>query len=278
LKSIISFFRQALKISYSEARSFFGLLIVCIIALLIIFISKTWQPSNEAFDAEDARMLDSLLFLIESSTSKINFTFDPNVLSVDSLVLIGFPSNVAERLHKYRSRGGRFHVKADVKKIYGLSDDFYEYLEPYLALPDSLPREKAVGSRLNLNNSTSYQLIEIDGIDRIMAARIERYRSLLGGFVSRKQLQEVYDLEGEALQNLNAQSYIPSPPGIGKIRINHALKQELERHPYISKELAEDIVRFRDINGAIESEKLLANFKSVDKSNFELLILYLDFQ
>ena len=63
-----------------------------------------------------------------------------------------------------------------------------------------------------------------------------------------------------------------------KIKINALDREGLAKHPYISDKLAADIVRYREVNNRIESEKVLANFKSVDKSNFKKLILYLDFQ
>ncbi len=62
------------------------------------------------------------------------------------------------------------------------------------------------------------------------------------------------------------------------IRINHDDFDRLKRHPYISDQLAEDIIRYREINSSIESEKVLANFKSIDKRYFKKLILYLDFK
>lgn len=121
-------------------------------------------------------------------------------------------------------------------------------------------------------------MASISGINNLIASRIVRFRSALGGFVTKDQYTEVYDITPEALKSLRSSIIIVDGFKPELIRISSATKDELVRHPYISKELAESIIRFRDINNKIDSEKVLANFKSVDKSNFKKLILYLDFQ
>jgi DNA uptake protein ComE-like DNA-binding protein len=85
-------------------------------------------------------------------------------------------------------------------------------------------------------------------------------------------------LEKPALDALKTRAFVQKDFIPERLKVNQATAEELMRHPYISRQLAEDIVRVREINGAIESEKLLVNFKSVDKGNFEKLISYLDFQ
>ena len=167
-----------------------------------------------------------------------------------------------------------FYVKKDIKKIYGLGDTLYQSIEPYILLPDSLDRNV----NLDINTSTIGELTRLEDIDSRLAGRIVRYRYLLGGYVQEDQLKEVYELNGVILNNLQKSVYITPGFQPEKIRINLATKEELVHHPYISTELADDIIMFRDINGVIDSEKLLADFKSVDKSNFQKLILYLDFQ
>ena len=115
-------------------------------------------------------------------------------------------------------------------------------------------------------------------IGNVLAARIVKYRDLLGGFVNKNQLREVYGLQDIALGNLKSATFISSGFKPRLLKINRDSLEMLQNHPYISDKLAEDILRFREINSTIESEKVLANFISIDKSKFEKLILYLDFQ
>ena len=112
----------------------------------------------------------------------------------------------------------------------------------------------------------------------VLAARIVKYRDLLGGYVSEDQLEEVFGLEDVALSNMKIETYIKLNFKPRLVRINHDSLEILQNHPYISYRLAEDILRFREINSTIESEIVLTDFKSIDKSNFKKLILYLDFR
>jgi DNA uptake protein ComE-like DNA-binding protein len=282
LEKIILYFKKILSVSYAEAKGFLMLLAVSVLALLVIFFPKILIRSSAQIEPADVEKLDSLLALMKraelTNRQEALFRFDPNVLPVDSLVLLGFPEKIAQRLDNYRAKGGRFFIKTDVKKIYGISEELYLSIEPYIMIPDTPVNISEMNARIDINAITERGLEEVPEIGRVLAGRIISYRKLLGGFVSVDQLDEVYQLEESALDALKHRAFVQKGFIPERLKINQATTEELMRHPYISGQLAEDIVRFRDINGAIESEKLLASFKSVDKGNFEKLISYLDFQ
>jgi DNA uptake protein ComE-like DNA-binding protein len=268
--------------SYAETKGFLILLIVSVLALFVIFFPKILIRSSAQIEPADVAKLDSLVAIMERNEmpnpAETLFAFDPNVLPVDSLVLAGFPEKIAQRLDNYRAKGGRFFVRADVKKIYGMSKELYLTIEPYILLPDSIVTVSKKNTRIDINAVADFQLEEIPGIGRVLAGRIIKYRQLLGGFISLNQLDEVYQLEEPALDALKTRAFVQNGFTPEKLKVNQAAAKELMRHPYISRQLAEDMVSFREINGAIESEKLLASFKSLDKGNFEKLISYLEFQ
>jgi DNA uptake protein ComE-like DNA-binding protein len=253
---------------------------VSFVALLLIAFPKILVRYKMQLNPEDVIKLDSLVSLMEMQEHHETnyFMFDPNILPVDSLVLLGIPQKVAERLENYRNKRGRFIIKKDIKKIYGFSDQLYHSISEYITLPDSiLTRQKRL-THFDINEAGSEQLERISGIGPELAQRILRFREVLGGFISEEQFNEVYQLEGQPLYDLKKYAFIGGGYTPKRIKINQASIEELGAHPYITKRCAEDIVRFRNVNGAIESEKLLANFKSVDKDSFEKLILYLDFE
>lgn len=275
---------RLLKLSHNEARGFVSLLIISVIALILSFFPEIVIRQNITVDPADVKHLDSLVALLESDEpfdeNQTLFSFNPNVISVDSLVLLGFPKSVAKRLVNYRSKGGRFFIKQDVKKIYGVTDKMMGDIYSFINLPDRALRihEKKSSKKIDLNSASAEQFETITMIGDVFAARIVKYRNSLGGFVSKNQLEEVYGLSDDALNNLKSDTFITSGFKPQRIKINHDSLEVLRNHPYISDHLAEDILRFRDLNDAIESEKVLVNFKSVEKSKFEKLILYLDFQ
>ena len=64
------------------------------------------------------------------------FPFDPNVISLDSLQLLGFSPKQAQTILNYRSKGGRFRQKRDFAKMYVVDSAMYRSLAPYILLPD----------------------------------------------------------------------------------------------------------------------------------------------
>ncbi len=273
-----------LKLSHNEARGFVSLLIISVVSLILVFFPEIVIRHNISVDPAEVKRLDSLVALLErdepfDENQKL-FSFNPNVISVDSLVLLGFPKSVAKRLVNYRSKGGRFFIKQDVKKIYGVTDELMDDIYSIINLPDRALKKQGekLTKKLDLNSASAEQFKTITMIGDVFAARIVKYRNSLGGFVSKDQLEEVYGLSDDALRNLKTDTFITSGFKPRRIKINHDSLEVLQNHPYISDHLAEDILRFRDLNDAIKSEKVLVNFKSVEKSKFEKLILYLDFQ
>lgn len=284
MRKITQFFQKLFSLTHTESKGFVKLLIVCISALILIFIPKFLIRNSAPVTHEEERILDSLSSILEHNLNSrgtgVLFIFDPNSLSVDSLVLLGFDKEIAERAKNYRDKGGVFYTKKDLKKIYGLTDQFFTRIHPYIDLPDSLTISRLQKSILpiNINEPNATQLKEISLIGEVLSARVISYRELLGGFVVLDQLSEVYGLSDAALANLKSATFIKSDFKPKLVKINYDSLDALSRHPYISYQLAEDILRFRKINSIIESETVLSNFKSIDKSNFKKLILYLDFQ
>jgi DNA uptake protein ComE-like DNA-binding protein len=62
--------------------------------------------------------------------------FDPNTADSVQLQALGISSFVLGNILKYREKGGVFRQKSDLAKIYGLNQDTYKKLKPYILLPD----------------------------------------------------------------------------------------------------------------------------------------------
>ena len=266
-------------LSERQSRAFLLLLLVSLAALALIFFPEMLITRQREVDPADVRKLDSLVMVMEKSKTVTQepFVFDPNTLSADSLMLLGLPESIARRLVNYREKGGTITIKSDLKKIYDFPPELYEKLVPYIRLPER-KHEKIAKFSLDINKATPGDLERIPGLSRSLAGRIVKYRDLLGGYIDKQQLVEVYGLTGKTLENV--QSVVFIIPGFvpRRIKINKASVGVLKSHPYIPENLAEDVVRYRKINGKIESKKVLARFKSIDEHNFEKLIPYLDFE
>ena len=280
-KNLIS---QVFSVSNSEWKGYWALFFICVLWLVLWYGPKLYFDRPLEVSKVEQDKLDSLISLLNTETSQSNqqrlFLFDPNSLTLDSLIMLGLDESIANRIMNYREKGGTFRVKEDLKRIYGLPLATYLQLESYIALPDSTSffSQPSLSRPFDVNLVSAEQLKSIKGVGDVLSKRIVKYRELLGGYVDIEQLGEVYGLEEPAVSTVEKSAFIAKDFRPRKIQINNASVADLMRHPYISNDLAKDIVKFRELNGAIGSETVLAGFKSLDKHNYKKLILYLDFR
>lgn len=62
------------------------------------------------------------------------FYFNPNTITIDSLMMLGMTRKQAAVIIKYRTRGGRFRRKEDFAKMYTVSEKFYKCIESYILI------------------------------------------------------------------------------------------------------------------------------------------------
>ena len=232
--------------------------------------------------------------------------FDPNTISVTGWQQLGVPRWMAERIDKYRSKGGQFRRKEDLLKIYDFPPDLYDQLEPYITLaeaPRSAPvkndrydatqsfarqtyetsNRPAYSDRpakpaiqpFDINTADTAQLIALKGIGATLAGRIVKFRDALGGFISTDQFREIYGLDSLALTELQTFGRIRS--AIRKISVNTASADELDRHPFLSRRQAQIIVTYREQHGAYTSLESLKPIRVLDAKTLEKLAPYLEF-
>ena len=120
----------------------------------------------------------------------------------------------------------------------------------------SKPRGPKPKVKLELNNADAEALKKIRGIGAYTAASIVKYRNLLGGYVSLKQLLEVRGMKRKYYEQIIPRLRI-DPLRIRKIDINKTSARQLARHPYISYEKAKDILSLRRELQTIDSLDVL---------------------
>ncbi len=101
---------------------------------------------------------------------------------------------------------------------------------------------------LDLNLCTAAELERLPGIGPVLAGRIIKYRSLLGGFVDAGQLTEVYGLD-TSVARMAAGRVILTFDSISPLVLDSASFSDLARHPYIGYEAARLITRYRSVAG-----------------------------
>jgi DNA uptake protein ComE-like DNA-binding protein len=274
------------------------------------------KPQNLVISSP--KMLDSLTVEVDNQTKEYNknrqfksdyadtkaktykhFNFDPNTATVAQLESLGLPKFIAERIEKYRSKGGKFRKKEDLAKIYGLYPETYERLEPYITLPSAdeastntpqaeiiaqpvvaerplaiTPKKTETLTKFDLNTADTTQLKLIRGIGSGYANRIVKFRDILGGFANADQIRETYGLPTETADELLKYGYVNG--NIKKLKINQLSLADL-RHPYLKFAQARAIIAYREQHGIFKSIEDLKQIKLLDEITIQKITPYLEF-
>jgi len=188
------------------------------------------------------------------------FVFDPNTIPYDQVLQLGIKPSSAKAWLNFRNKGFVFRAKKDLMKVYGVTSEDYERLEPFIKItseanrtearpvttptvPLTQPKKTSVKT-IELNSADSLTLLELNGIGPTFAKRIIKYRDLLGGFSNINQLKEVYGFTDESFEKI-APNITINAGLIRKLRLNTADFKTLNRHPYLSYELTKQVVNAR---------------------------------
>ena len=166
-----------------------------------------------------------------------NFRFDPNTVSVEDLVRLGFTERQALSIDNYRKKGGIFRRKTDFAESFVVADSVYARLEPYIDIP-----------LLDLNIADSAAFDRLPGIGGYFAAKMVEYRERLGGSYSYKeQLMDIYRFDREKFDAL-ADLVAVGDGNIKPYPLWTLPADSLKKHPYIGSYAARGIVIYRENN------------------------------
>lgn len=281
-----------------------GFVILIPILAIILFSEPLWHwyvsRQEEDFSGDRAK-LDSLIALWGAKTLEERgdsygvdpgrtdlFVFNPNDATVEELVALGFPSTLSARIAHYREKGGKFTIKADLLKIYGIDTSFFRQLYAFIDLPEKSERKKTVkeynqyaiekslpDSKFDLNQADTSQLKKIFGIGDRLSSRIVKYRDALGGFTTFDQVREVYGLDSAVVKRLINSSFLEDDFQPFKININTADETAMATHPYITKTVARAIVAYRFQHGEFETLDDLRKIHALDDQTIQKIAPYL---
>lgn len=222
------------------------------------------------------------------------FHFDPNTLSEEGWNKTGLDPRTIGSILRYREKGGQFRDREDLKKIYTMKDSVYDLLAPFILIrskesgkdqsiresrkkypSDSVHRTYPVTPKVvELNRADSADLVRLPGIGPVFAARIMKYRDLLGGFYEEGQLLEVKGFDREKLDGLRGLINIDTA-SIGQMDLNLVTFKELLRHPYFEYYLVKAIFEYRDRVKRFDSVGQLKNIELIYEEMYDKIKPYL---
>jgi competence protein ComEA len=292
----------------SEQRGIFILIILIIsiasFNLFIPFISEANldkvivenQEEITAFLTEQQRINDSITKSKNhfSKDNKIDkairrlspFEFNPNNLPVESWKKMGFSDYQIKNIKNYEAAGGKFRSKNDLKKIYTISDKEFIVIEPYIIIPVNESSKKPRKFKaITINKVNSFEKVDINSADKIelqkslntplyISERIISYRDLLGGFVARNQLREVYGLS-DSVFNAIDEFIITDTTVVQRIEINSVTFKELLKHPYFDYNTTKAIFKVRDRIGEFSDLNQIKMIEEINDSITTKALKYL---
>ena len=286
-KKIRTVWKDYLTLSMRERRGLTVLLSILGLQIFFLYYINSFELNYPYPDVNTliklSQSLEKCKQEIHPPPQKASFErFNPNTLPEEKWVQIGLSPKQAHSISNYIAKGGSFKIKKDVKKIYGMNDQLFSSLLPFINLPESIPNNRnnfythTYSKKLiELNSADTIALEKLKGIGFKLAARIVKYRDLLGGFYSLDQLKEVWGLNDTTLQLLISQVTLENTSKVKLIDLNKDSLSVFSIHPYIGKRLAFMIANYRKQHGPFKAIDELKVLPLLTDENFRKLAPYL---
>lgn len=302
-------------------------ILLLVAAIVAVWTVNWWlRPAERSFPQTDAAYMDSLMadykdFLAsvkyQDSIQKQRFKsqdkpasqpelrpFDPNEADSALLCRIGLPGWMARNVVRYRQKGGVFRKPEDFRRIYGMTDERFEMLRPYIRIarrdtattptiadkiqPDTTSKDSTrkpaiplfqyvrkypAGTIIELNQADTTELKKIPGVGSVIARMIVKYRTRLGGYYSVSQLKDIR-LRADLLEPW----FSVDTTAIKRINLNRGGTASLRRHPYINFYQARAIVEWRREHGPLKDLTPFEQHPDFTKEDLERLRHYVRFE
>jgi len=234
--------------------------------------------------------LDSVVTKVSAKVEISNdtlFVFDPNLVSIDNLQLLGLQEYLAKRIDKFRLAGGFFYQSSDLYKIYGIDSSWVQKTSSFMVFKTKpvkqvqshvKPKIEKKISKHDINLADTTQLKSLKGIGTVLSNRIIKFREKLGGFYTMEQLKDVYGLPTELIDNLYQSFFVANDFKPVQIKINTCLKEELASHPYFDWKSADLIINYRKQHFPLKSAEDLLEIPVISPELVKKVTPYLSFE
>ncbi|MBI3500209.1 MAG: helix-hairpin-helix domain-containing protein [Bacteroidetes bacterium] len=250
------FFRDYFTFNRRERNGVFILLSIIILLLLYLSFSDFFFPQEKTdfskFEKEIAEFETAQKKAADSITDSRKNYFSGNSLVSDS--------EETEKVFTKEKKYQKFEKKNNYEKTEKIVENKF-------------PKKNATVI-VELNSADTTSLKQLKGIGSGFAKRIVKFRDLLGGFVKKEQLLEVYGFDKEKFDLVSPQLEIDLSK-VKKININSASVDDLKKHPYMDKKAAIKIFWHRINKGDYSDVSDIMKDNLVDGETFSKLAPYL---
>lgn len=226
-----------------------------------------------------------------TTTKTVIYPFNPNFITDYKGYKLGMKLEEINKLFAYRKQNKYVNSAQEFQVVTGVSDSLLKAISPYFKFPDWVNKQKNNSNfkpnlkfenqkrivQKDINDATSEDLIKLYGIGPALSERILKQKAQLGGFVSMEQMESIWGLSPEVIENLNKNFFVKNIPPVTKININSLSTKELAKFPYFNYTIAKDIVTYRSMNGEIKNVEDLAKINGFPIDKVHFIGLYLEF-
>lgn len=266
-------------------------------------LEKEITEFEAALEKEEKRLPKNNKTISKSNSTLFNF--DPNTVSKENLVNLGLSPSTARTFINFRTKGFKFHKKEDIKRVYGIKENDYERLAPYIRIAtsksSSFPKrrlnktkKKPIQKRLtpfkfNPNEANQATLLAL-GLSNKVVQTVLNYRNSGAEFRKKEDFKKVYGLIAADYLTLVPFIDIPKktiiPKAIPKnfnkstsikIDINNSSIEEWKQLKGIGEITAKRIVNYRDkLGGFLSIDQLKSTYNiadsTIDKVAHQLIV------
>lgn len=296
--------KDYLTFSKTEQRGIFVLMLLNILLMSVnlllpfFFNSKSsdfteFEQQLEQFEKEqtEARAAKSRHFPADDdknnlSSSKLTpFIFDPNELSEVEWLKLGLAEKQVKVILNYLEKGGKFRKTEDLAKIYTISEQEYEILEPYISIKESPGYIKDDGFKkpeinpfpFDPNTLTEEEGLKM-GLNNSVIKAMIGFRQKGGRFKFATDLKKIYTLNEEEYAILEPYIQIAADTSISLpakkkvvIELNSSDSLDLQQLQGIGPSFARRIIKYRELLGGYSRPEQLMEVYGMDSIRFNNL-------
>ena len=246
---------------------------------------KSEALTNEELQVFEAR-IDSLRRIKLAASQPKIFPFNPNCITDYKGYTLGMSLAEIDKLLRFREKDQWINSAEDFQNVTGVSDSLLQTISPYFKFPEWVTNPKPKASKFSfasaeekpksdLNKADFASLTQIEGLDEAIAKRVLSYRKRLGGFLEDNQLYDIYGISKSQVYAIKDRFTVQSKPEIKLIDVNSANASDLSTVPFITFEIARDIIDYRVLHEGINNLDELLKIDGISAYKLERIKLYL---
>lgn len=269
--------KDYLYLNKREKAAVLTLTIVVVIMQILIWTSGKWMPviakslniKKDTTGIEQADFMDDRNIYFENDFSKRkarvkNYRniaepriFNPNTADSATLVSVGIRPYVARNIIRYRNKGGKFRKPEDIAKIYGMEENAFRKLLPYIRTGVTEDNKQSVNyaSALCMNGSSGNNFANSGGT-YVNVARSEFK------FQRKDTVKSILSVKG-----LNKNEGLPA----ASFELNSADTSSLQIFKGVGRVTAYKIIKYRKQLGGFYNVSQLSEISGINPETIETL-------